>query len=62
MTPEYHIQSIRSALVREALGGIAAADSTLLARAVVGLLELGWTSDEIKAAIDKQVAELHAHQ
>lgn len=36
---EYHVKSIRCALLREELGGVAALDSSLFRRAVSALIE-----------------------
>lgn len=50
----YHLQSIRSAFVREELGGIKAADSHLMANAVAELMQRGLSEQEIIAAYRKE--------
>jgi hypothetical protein len=47
---DYHLQSIRSALVREQISGIPAVSSALMIKAVHALKELGMTEDELVAA------------
>ena len=46
MTVDYHIQSIRSALVREFVGGVPADDSYLMQQAVSALMQEHGLSEE----------------
>ncbi len=46
----YHLQSIRSAFVRQELGGVKAEDSHLMANSVSELMRLGLSEEEIIAA------------
>ena len=56
-TENYYLKSLRLAKVREQLGGCKAVDSTMFENAILGLLKLGWTVDQVTDAIKREMAE-----
>ena len=57
---EYHLQSIRLAFVREALGGVKAEDNSLYHRSMVALMEKGLTFDQIAEKAVPLIDSLYA--